>query len=79
MAPPISAFSRPVSSWSKPAPSARMGASLPSMVVVPWVCVVIPQRICSSVVLPAPLRPMMPTHSPFCTAKLTSRSTQCSL
>ena len=33
-------------------------------------------RIFSSVLLPAPLRPMMPTTSPGCTSKLTSSSAQ---
>ena len=45
----------------------------------PVVGLVMPQGIWRSVVLPAPLRPMMPTHSPFLMSKVTSFSTQCFL
>ena len=37
------------------------------------------ERIFSSVLLPAPLRPMKPITSPGCTSKETSRSAQKSL
>ena len=42
MAPPIIAFSRPVSSWSKPAPSARIGATRPLTCTLPSVGKVMP-------------------------------------
>src|SRR5208283_3499106 len=77
MAPPIKAFSLPVSSWSNPAPSARIGATRPLTCTLPCVGKVIPQRICNKVVFPAPLRPMIPILSPRRTLKLMSRKTQC--
>ena len=40
----------------------------------PSVGSVMRDRILSSVLLPAPLRPMMPSLSPACTSKVTSRS-----
>ena len=43
---------------------------------LPPVGCVVPARILSSVLLPAPFAPMMPTASPAATSKLTSRSTQ---
>src|ERR1700731_2031866 len=52
-------------------------ATRPLTCTLPSVGKVIPQIICKSVVLPAPLRPMMPMLSPRRTLKLMSRSTQC--
>jgi hypothetical protein len=50
----------------------------PCWSMLPRVGRVVPVINFSSVLLPAPFWPMMPTASPGATAKLTSRSTQCS-
>ncbi len=46
----------------------------PCVAMRPAVGCSVPQTICSSVDLPEPLRPMMPTVSPRPTSKLTSES-----
>ena len=57
-------FSRPVSSGWKPVPTSSKLETRPWMSISPVVGQVIRERIFSSVLLPAPLRPMMPTTSP---------------
>ena len=57
-------FSRPVSSGWKPVPTSSRLATRPWMSIVPVVGPVIRVRSLSSVLLPAPLRPMIPTTSP---------------
>ena len=69
-------FSRPVSSGWKPVPTSSRLATRPLMVTRPAVGSVMRERIFSSVDLPAPLRPMMPTTSPRLTSKETSFSAQ---
>ena len=46
-------------------------ASRPSIVTLPLVGAVMPARILSNVLLPAPLRPMTPTDAPRGTSKVT--------
>ncbi len=65
-------FSRPVSSWWKPVPTSSRLPTRPWISALPVVGSVMRERILSSVLLPAPLRPMMPTTSPASTSKLTS-------
>ena len=48
----------------------------PETLILPWVGRLMPQMSCKSVVLPVPLRPIMPQVSPRRTSKLTSRNTQ---
>ena len=69
-------FSRPVSSGWKPVPTSSRLATRPAMVTRPSLGSVMRDRIFSSVDLPAPLRPMMPSTSPRLTSKLTSFSAQ---
>src|ERR1700727_1341297 len=57
-------FSRPVRSCWKPAPSSRRPASLPRTATSPVVGWRTPQMHLSSVDLPEPLRPRIPTVSP---------------
>ena len=57
-------FSRPVSSGLKPAPSSSRAATRPRTTRSPRLGCSTPQTSCSSVDLPAPLRPTMPTTSP---------------
>ena len=54
-------------------PTSSRLATRPRMVTRPRVGSVIRLRIFNSVLLPAPLRPMMPSTSPRLTSKLTSR------
>ena len=69
-------FSRPVSSGWKPDPTSINAARRPLSVIVPDVGAVIRESSFSSVLLPAPLWPMMPSVSPRATSKLTSRTAQ---
>ena len=69
-------FSRPVSSGWKPVPTSSRLATRPRILTRPSVGSVMRERILSSVILPAPLRPMMPSTSPRLTSKLTSLSAQ---
>src|SRR5512135_3658663 len=69
-------FSRPVSSGWKPVPTSSRLAIRPWMSIAPVVGRVIRVRSLSSVLLPAPLRPMIPTTSPWRISKSTSRSAQ---
>ncbi len=69
-------FSRPVSSGWKPVPTSSSEPTRPSSVTCPSVGSVMRLRIFSSVLLPAPLRPMMPTTSPRLTSKQTSLRAQ---
>ena len=69
-------FSRPVSSGWKPEPTSISAASRPSSVMVPLVGAVMRESSLSSVLLPAPLWPMMPSVSPRATSKLTSFTAQ---
>ena len=58
-------FSRPVSSPWNPVPTSSRLATRPRISMRPWVGSVMRLRIFRSVLLPAPLRPMMPTTSPL--------------
>src|SRR5437588_4056340 len=69
-------FSRPVSSGWKPVPTSRRLPPRPVTSAWPRVGSVIRERIRSSVVLPAPFRPMLPRTSPSRTWKETSSSAQ---
>ena len=69
-------FSRPVSSGWKPVPTSSSEATRPRSRAVPPVGSTIRLRIFSSVDLPAPLRPTMPTTSPRPTSNETSLSAQ---
>ena len=69
-------FSRPENSGLKPAPSSSSAATRPCTVTRPTVGVRVPAISCSSVLLPAPLRPTMPTFSPAPMSNVTSRSAQ---
>src|SRR5438105_4292144 len=69
-------FSRPVSSGWKPVPTSRRLPTRPVTSAWPRVGSVIRERIRSSVVLPAPFRPMIPSTSPSRTWKETSSSAQ---
>ena len=66
-------FSRPVSSGWNPEPTSTRAERRPLMLISPEVGAVILDKSFSRVLLPAPLFPMMPTDSPSCTSKLTSR------
>ena len=57
-------FSRPVNSSWKPVPTSSRAASRPLVRMLPDVGYVILDKILSRVLLPAPLRPMIPTISP---------------
>lgn len=59
-----SAFSRPVKSGEKPAPSSRRAATRPRTDTVPAVGRMVPATIWRMVDLPEPFVPRMPTHSP---------------
>ncbi len=76
MAPLRKMFSRPVSSGWKPVPTSSRLPTRPRISARPVVGSVIRDRILSSVVLPAPLRPMMPTTSPGAISNETSRRAQ---
>ena len=65
-----------VSSGWKPVPTSSRLVTRPSISTRPSVGSVMRDRILSSVVLPAPLWPMMLTSSPRLISKLTSRSAQ---
>ncbi len=67
-------FSRPVSSGWKPVPTSSREPTRPWISAVPLVGSVMRESILSSVLLPAPLRPIMPTTSPRLTSKETSLS-----
>src|SRR5215204_524247 len=69
-------FSRPVRSPWKPVPTSSSEPTRPRMTASPSVGSVMRERIFSSVVLPAPLRPMIPSTSPRGTSKLTWSSAQ---
>ena len=59
-----------------PVPTSRSEPTRPRIRAEPTVGSVMRARIFSSVLLPAPLRPMMPTTSPWPTRNVTSRSAQ---
>ena len=63
------------STW-KPVPTSRRLATRPRIVTRPADGSVMRLRTFSSVLFPAPLRPMMPTTSPSWTLKETSRRAQ---
>src|ERR1017187_3120197 len=69
-------FSRPVSSGRKPVPTSSRLAIRARTTTHPSVGSVIREMIFSKVLLPAPLRPMIPITSPWATSKLTSFSAQ---
>ena len=76
IAPFTNTFSRPVKSGLNPVPSSRSAATLPLRFTLPVVGVVVPAMIWSSVLLPEPFRPMIPTVSPFPTANETPFNAQ---
>ncbi len=65
-------FWRPVNSGWNPDPSSRMEAILPPTAKAPAEGAVMPARIFSSVLLPAPFSPISASPSPRGNAKLTS-------
>src|SRR5687768_10554773 len=69
-------FSRPVRIGLKPAPSAMSAPVLPLSSMRPLSGLVSPFSIFSSVVLPAPFRPMTPRHSPRASSTETLSSAQ---
>src|SRR5262245_18846899 len=69
-------FSRPVSSGWKAAPNSSRGATRPRTRARPAVGRSTRATTLSSVLLPAPFRPMSPKTSPSSTVMLTSRSAQ---
>ena len=69
-------LSRPVSSGWKPVPTSSSDASRPLMSAYPAVGSVMRERIFSSVLLPAPLRPMMPSTWPCSSSNETSLRAQ---
>ena len=69
-------FSLPVNSGLNPLPSSSRAAIRPCVSTLPSVGWSVPVTICSRVDFPAPLRPMIPTHSPFRTSKSMSRRAQ---
>src|SRR3954468_24004755 len=72
-------FSRPVSSRLNPTPSDSNGVTRPHTATRPAVGGRMPAIVRSSVVLPAPLRPMTPYTAPAGTWKLTPRSASISI
>ena len=64
-------FCRPVNSGWKPEPSSRIEATFPRTANEPAVGAVMPARILSSVLLPAPFSPMRARPSPRGSAKVT--------
>ncbi len=58
-------FWRPVNSGWNPEPSSRMEATLPRTSALPAVGAVMPARILSRVLLPAPFSPMSASPSPL--------------
>jgi hypothetical protein len=64
-------LSRPVSSGWKPVPTSSSDPTRPRIRATPAVGSVMRARILSIVVLPAPLRPTIPTTSPSSAVKLT--------
>src|SRR5918911_368345 len=78
MAPFRKTLSRPVSSGWKPVPTSSSEPTWPVIRTSPRVGAVMRERIFSSVVLPAPLRPITPTAWPRATSKPTSSSAQIS-
>src|ERR1051325_4181692 len=65
-------FCRTVRSGANPIPSSSIDTTRPCTVIRPAVGLRTGPRIFSSVLLPPPLRPMMPTISPGATSKRTS-------
>jgi hypothetical protein len=57
-------------------PSSSIAATRPPMVTLPVLGAAVPVISLSSVLLPAPLMPMMPTASPGWTSKSMPRNTQ---
>ncbi len=74
--PAIITFWRPLKSGWKPIPSSSNAATRPPSCTCPSVGWVVPVRILSSVLFPAPFRPMMPTDSPDATMNVIPRSAQ---
>src|SRR5918998_2949443 len=69
-------FSRPVNSALNPAPSAKSATSRPSTSTVPSVGCRMPETMLRRVLLPAPLRPMIPRVVPFSTSRFMSLRAQ---
>ena len=72
MAPLRKTFSRPVSSGWKPVPTSSNEPTRPQISARPSVGSVMRARILSTVLLPAPLRPTIPSVSPGSSSKVTS-------
>ena len=58
-------FSLPVNSELKPLPNSNIEPIFPFTATLPVVGVRIPAIICSSVLFPAPFRPIIPNESPI--------------
>ena len=69
-------FSLAVNSKSKPAPNSIIGQIFPYISTLPFVGFITPATTFNKVDLPAPLFPINPTTSPFCTSKDTSSNAQ---
>src|SRR6476661_6982931 len=76
IAPLRKTFSRPVRSGWKPVPTSSSDPTRPSRSTVPVVGSTMRDRILSRVLFPDPLRPMIPTTSPWTTSNETSSSAQ---
>jgi hypothetical protein len=72
-------FSRPVNSGLNPEPNSSSAATRPLTSTLPVVDDSVPQIICNNVDFPEPLRPIIPTVSPFLISKEMSFNAQNSL
>ena len=71
-APASQMFSRPVRSWSNPAPRVSRDETWPRTSITPSDGVMIPASTWSSVLLPAPFGPITASDSPWTSVKVTS-------
>ena len=75
-APASQMFSRPVRSWSNPAPSVSSDETWPRTSITPADGVMIPASACRSVDFPAPLGPITASDSPWTSWNVTPSSAQ---